>query len=116
MTGRRIAAVRTAAGGLTAAALLASSACSHSKSHSASGSAAATVARFGFTVDDTFANNLTWHYDSGLNLVQGPNGTPVVHWNSSVIQPLLGPTALLKAVPPPQTVTDATGTQIDTTK
>jgi len=79
-------------------------------------SSAPALARFSFTVSADFGNNLVWNYSSALNLVQGPAGTPVVKWNSAVIQPQLGPTALLKAVPPKQSVVDATGTAIDLTK
>ncbi|WP_370353090.1 penicillin-binding transpeptidase domain-containing protein [Catenulispora sp. EB89] len=86
-------------------------------SSSASASAsAATLARFSFNVSADFGNNLVWTYDSALSLVQGPAGTPVVKWNSAVIQPQLGPTALLKAVPPKQSVVDATGNPVDVTK
>ena len=42
-------------------------------------------------------------------MVQGPGGTPLVHWASAVIHPSLGPAATLKAVPPKQSVTDNAG-------
>lgn len=80
-----------------------------------SSSGAGTLARFGFNVNDTFAGNLVWAYPSSLDIVQGPSGSPVVRWSSSVINPQLGPTALLKAVAPKQTVTDSTGNPIDLT-
>ncbi|MEY9926221.1 hypothetical protein ABH926_000843 [Catenulispora sp. GP43] len=80
-----------------------------------SSTAAAPLAKFAFKAAADFGNNLVWNYDSSLELVQGPSGAPVVHWTSSVINPQLGPTDVLKAVPPKQTVTDSKGTTIDTT-
>lgn len=82
----------------------------------ASSSGAATLAKFGFKVAADFGNNLVWTYDSSMDLVAGPSGAPVVHWSSAVINPQLGGTDLLKAVPPKQTVTDSKGTTIDTSK
>jgi hypothetical protein len=82
---------------------------------SASGSAT-PLARYSFAVSADFGNNLVWNYQSALNLVQGPAGTPVVKWTSAVIQPQLGPVALIKAVPPKQSVVDAGGNPIDLTK
>lgn len=76
---------------------------------------AGPLARYGFTVTADFGNNLVWTYQSLLDLVQGPAGAPVVHWSSAVINPQLGGTALLKAVPPKQSVVDYSGTPIDTT-
>ena len=89
---------------------------SASGSAPASSSSAATLARFSFSVSADFGNNLVWNYQSALNLVQGAAGTPVVKWSSSVINPQLGPTALLKAVPPKQQVVDSTGAPFDLTK
>ncbi|MEY9860651.1 hypothetical protein ABH935_006288 [Catenulispora sp. GAS73] len=83
---------------------------------SSTSSSAATLARFSFTVSADFGNNLVWDYSSALNLAQGPAGTPVVKWTSGVIQPQLGATALIKAVPPKQSVVDATGNPVDVTK
>jgi hypothetical protein len=79
-------------------------------------SAAAPLARYLFNVNADFGNNLVWSYQSSVDLVAGPDGAPVVHWNSAVINPQLGPTALLKAVPPKQSVVDASGNPIDLTK
>ncbi|GAA2050993.1 hypothetical protein GCM10009839_67240 [Catenulispora yoronensis] len=76
--------------------------------------AAPAIAHFSFAVADDFGTNLTWQYKSGLNLVQGSGGQPQVHWSYSVIHPALLSTTLLKAAPPKMTVTDATGTKIDT--
>jgi hypothetical protein len=81
-----------------------------------SNAAAPALARYDFKVTADFGNNLIWTYQSGMNLVAGPAGTPVVHFSSSVIHPQLGPVEVLKAVPPPQTVQDATGNPLDTTK
>ena len=81
-----------------------------------SSAAAAPLAKFGITVAADFGNNLVWNYDSSMHLVQGPSGTPVVQWSSAVINPQLGGSEVLKAVPPEQTVTDSRGTTIDTTK
>jgi hypothetical protein len=81
----------------------------------ASGAAPAALARFDFTVADDFGNNLVWNYSSKLDIVQGPSGAPVVRWTSAVINPSLGGTALLKAMPPKQTIADYKGNPIDTT-
>lgn len=78
--------------------------------------AAAPLARFSFTVTADFGNSLVWTYPSSLDLVQGPSGAPVVHWSSAIIHPQLGGTALLKAVPPKQSVVDASGNPVDLTK
>jgi len=75
--------------------------------------AAPVLASYSFSASDDFGNNLIWSYQSKLDVVQGSSGTPVVRWSSAVIHPSLGGTALLKAVPPKQTVTDATGAQVD---
>ena len=81
-----------------------------------SSAAAAPLARYAFTVSADFGNNLVWPYQSALDLVQGPAGTPVVHWSSAVINPNLNGSELLKAVAPPQNVVGSDGNPIDTTK
>jgi len=77
-------------------------------------STAPSVGRYSFAVADDFGNNLVWSYQSALELVQPSGGAPAVHWKYSVIHPSLSSTALLKAVPPKATVTDADGKAIDT--
>ncbi|ACU74684.1 penicillin-binding protein transpeptidase [Catenulispora acidiphila DSM 44928] len=109
-------------GANTASPAQSSSGAPSSPASSASGSAAAPspaaapLARYGFKVDADFGNNLVWSYSSTMDLVANPAGAPVVHWSSAVINPQLGGSALLKAVPPKQIVVDAAGTQINTTK
>jgi hypothetical protein len=70
---------------------------------------AVSLGGFAFSVVDDFGNNLQWPYKSLLTMVQGPDGTPLVHWSSSVIHPSLSASATLKAVPPKQSVTDKGG-------
>lgn len=83
---------------------------------SAPSSSAAALARYQFNVSADFGNNLVWTYTSALNLVQGPAGTPVVHWSSAVINQNMNGSELLKAVSPPVSVVGSDGNPIDTTK
>ena len=107
-----------AAGGSTGTTPSATSSSSGAASSPASpsGSAVAATARYGFTVTADFGNNLVWTYKSAVDLVQGPDGTPLVHWASTVVNPQLTGAQLLKAVPPPQSVVGADGNPIDTTR
>ncbi|MFL6116274.1 MAG: penicillin-binding transpeptidase domain-containing protein, partial [Catenulispora sp.] len=84
-------------------------------STSAASTAAPSVGRYAFSVVDDFGNNMVWPYQSALGLVPDSSGAPVVHWASSVIHPSLSSSALLKAVPPKNSVTDADGKAIDKT-
>jgi hypothetical protein len=107
-----------AAGGSTSSTGSTSSASSTSTAPASapSSTGAATLARYQFSVSADFGNNLVWAYKSSLDVVAGPSGALVVRWSSSVINPQLGGTALLKAVPPPQSVVGSDGNPIDTTK
>jgi hypothetical protein len=107
-----------AAGGSTGSTPSATSSSSGAASSPASpsGSAAAPTARYSFTVSADFGNNLVWTYKSAVDLVQGPDGSPLVHWASAVVNPQLTGAQLLKAVPPPQSVVGADGNPIDTTR